>query len=253
MFKSSLVLLFRHPHGGLQSDLHHGGEGGLALCGIQLLPGNEAVGDGEDGKAPLAQLGGVHVKSRGLHLHCQHAHLRPFHSGAGGIIEGVGAEDVAHGHVHAVFPGHGHGGLQQGVVCDGGEGAGEAVLVGEVGVGACSLGGNDVPELQAGADGSGGADADDVVHAVLGEQLIGVDADGGHPHAGGHNGDGYILVGAGIAVDAPDVVDQPGVVQEGVGDELGPQGVAGHEDGLGEIAGVGGIVRSRHMVFPFLC
>ena len=42
-----------------------------------------------------------------------------------------------------------------------------------------------------------------------------------------HNGDGHILVGAGIAVNAPDVVDQPGAVQEGVGDELGPQGVAG--------------------------
>ena len=47
-------------------------------------------------------------------------------------------------------------------------------------------------------------------------------------------------------MDAPDVVDQLRAVQEGVGDKFGPQGIAGHEDGLGEIARLGGIVRSGH-------
>ena len=80
------------------------------------------------------------------------------------------------------------------------------------------------------------APAQDVLHAVLAVELVGVDAHGGHSHAGGHDGDGGVPVGAGVALDAPDVVDQLGIVQEGVGDEFCPQGIAGHEDCFGEIA-----------------
>ena len=116
------------------------------------------------------------------------------------------------------------------------EEAGQFVLVGEVGVGAGALGGHHVPELQILADGAGGADAQDVLHAVLAVELVGVDAYGGHSHTGGHDGDGGVPVGAGVALDAPDVVDQLGIVQEGVGDEFCPQGIAGHQDCFGEIA-----------------
>ena len=66
---------------------------------------------------------------------------------------------------------------------------------------------------------------------------MGVDADGGHSHAGGHHGDGHALIAPVVALDAPDVVHQHGVFQEGFGDELGAQGVAGHQNGFGKRAG----------------
>ena len=83
------------------------------------------------------------------------------------------------------------------------------------------------------------------------EELIRVDADGGHSHAGSHNGDGYVPVSPGVALDATDIVDQLRGSQEGFRDELRAEGVAGHEDSLREIAGFGGIVRRRHSVLPF--
>ena len=123
---------------------------------------------------------------------------------------------------------------------DGGEGAGQMELLGPVGVGAGPLGNHQVIEIDVVLKGSGGAHPDDVVHIVAGEQLVGVDADGGHAHAGGHDGDLHPLVGAGIALDAPDVVHQHRVLQEVLRNELRAQGVAGHKHGLAEVSGFGG-------------
>ena len=83
-------------------------------------------------------------------------------------------------------------------------------------------------------NGAGGADTDDVLHAEEVEQLVGVDADGGHAHAGGHDGDLDALIVAGVALNAADIVHKNGVFQEIFSDELGPQGVAGHQHGLAE-------------------
>ena len=69
-------------------------------------------------------------------------------------------------------------------------------------------------------NGTGGANPDDILHAVAGEQLVGVDADGGHAHAGGHDGDLHAFVGAGVALDAPDIVHQHGVFQKVLRNEL---------------------------------
>lgn len=66
---------------------------------------------------------------------------------------------------------------------------------------------------------------------------MGVDADGGHAHARGHHRDFDAFVGASVALDAPDVVHQPGIFEEVLGDELGAEGIAGHEDGFAEVAG----------------
>ncbi|CAN4018018.1 Ribosome-associated protein L7Ae-like, partial [Dysosmobacter welbionis] len=74
----------------------------------------------------------------------------------------------------------------------------------------------------------------DVVHIIEVEQLMGVNADGGHPHAGGHDGHRRALIGAGVALDAPDVVHQLRVLQKGLRDEFGPQRIAGHQNGLGK-------------------
>ena len=138
---------------------------------------------------------------------------------------------------------------QQGVVSDGSEGAGQVELLGPVGVGAGALTQDDVIQLDVLLDGTGGADTDDVLNAVAVEQLVGVDADGGHTHAGGHDGNLDALVGAGVTLNTTDVIHQDGVLQEVLSDELGAQGIAGHEDGLAEVAVLGIDVGSGDLEF----
>ena len=97
-----------------------------------------------------------------------------------------------------------------------------------------------------------GADADDVVHIVELEQLIGIDADGGHSHAAAHHADGVALIGARKAQHPTDPGHLPDIFQERVGNELGAQGIAGHQDGFCKIAFLGADVRGRHSAFSFL-
>ena len=105
-----------------------------------------------------------------------------------------------------------------------------------------------------GLDGAGRADAHDVLHPVGAEQLPGINADGGHAHAGGHDGDLDALIGAGVALDPPDVVYQHGVFQKMIGDILGTKGIAGHQDRLAEIGGHGLDMGCRvvHFRSPFI-
>ena len=110
------------------------------------------------------------------------------------------------------------------------------VLLGPVGIGAGSLGDDQVIQVDVLLDGPGGAHPDNVLHAVAIVKLVGINADGGHTHARGHDGDLHTLVGAGIALDAPDIVYKNGVFQEVFGNEPGPQRVAGHQYRLGDDA-----------------
>ena len=112
-----------------------------------------------------------------------------------------------------------------------------------VGVGVGAHAGHDVAQMQLVGHRPGGADADDVLHAVEVVQLVGIDADGRHAHARGHDADALALPGAGVAVYAAHVVDQLGVGEVGVGDEFGAQRVAGHQYGAGEVAGLAADVR----------
>ena len=128
-------------------------------------------------------------------------------------------------------------------------------LGGKVGIGAGALGDHQIIQVDMLLNGARGTDADDILHAVAVEQLVGVNADGGHTHAGGHDGDLDTLVGAGVALHAPDVVDEDGVFQEILGDEFAAQRVAGHQYGLAEITGLCGNVRGggcKHSSHPFV-
>ena len=82
------------------------------------------------------------------------------------------------------------------------------------------------------------------------EQLVGVDADAGDAHTGGHNGHRRSLVGAGVALDAPDVVHQLHVFQKALRDKVCPQGIAGHQHRFSKCAGRGFIVGSTHISPP---
>jgi len=144
---------------------------------------------------------------------------------------------------------------QQRKVRDGRECTAETVLRGVIRVGAGAHARDHIAERQLFLDRTRRADADDVIHIILREQLIGIDTDGRHAHAGGHDGDLDTLVGAGVALHAPDVVDEDGVFQEILGDEFAAQRVAGHQYGLAEITGLCGNMRGggwEHSNHPFV-
>ena len=149
---------------------------------------------------------------------------------------------------HAIGGRRGDGLTEQRVVRDGRERAVEAELVREVGVRARARTGDDVHEVQVVRERTGRADADDVVDIVEVVQLPAVDADRRDAHAGGHHGHGHALPRAGVALHAADVVDEHGIFQKGLGDELRAQRVTGHEHGLGDVSGFGCDMRrgNRH-------
>ena len=63
-----------------------------------------------------------------------------------------------------------------------------------------------------------------------------------------HHRQAPALVVAGVAEHVAYGVDLLGVLEPGLGDELGPQRVAGHEDGFGKVAGLGVEVGGGHVL-----
>ena len=134
-----------------------------------------------------------------------------------------------------MLPARFHRGGEQREVRNRGKGPGQAELVAVAGIGAGALTGNDIHQLQLVAQRAGGADADDVVHIIEVEKLPAVYADGRHTHAGGHNGDGDAFPGAGVALNAADIVHQNRVGEKILRNEFGTERIAGHEHGLCDI------------------
>ena len=212
------------------------------------------VGDRADAQRALFRIGRVGIQSRRLHLDGEHAHALPqiVRALALGGIEVVGRENVADLELGPVLLCRLDGLFHQLIVRDRGIGAGDAEGAGQDGVGAGALADDDVHDVQLVAQRTGGADTDDVVHIVEVEQLPAVDADRRDAHAGGHDRDRHALPGAGVALDTADVVDKLGVGEEGLGDKLRAQRIAGHQHGLGDLAGLGVDVRGgdRHVLLP---
>ena len=210
----------------------------------------DVVGDRADGQRALAAAGCVHVKRSGLHLDGHHAHLLPrevclkrLGHTAVVAVEPVGGEQIADLIARAHLLGDVHAGAEHPEIGDRREGTGQMVLARPAGVGAGALRDHDVPELKLICQCTGGADAHDVLYAVDREQLPRVNADGRHTHTGGHDGDAHAVIGAGVALNAPDVVDEHGIGQEIFRDEFRAQRITGHQDGLSEVAGPGADVR----------
>ena len=98
-----------------------------------------------------------------------------------------------------------------------------------------------------------GAHTDQRLDAVLGHQLLHINADGGDAHAGAHHGDGHAVIGAGKAQHAADVVELNRVLQKVFGNVFGAQGVAGQQNAGGDASGGGVDMRThRFSSFPFV-
>ena len=229
-----------HRRSHVQSDGHHIRKGILSGIGIQCLPAEDVIGDGADGQGPLARYSGVHVEARGLHLNAQDTHFVPALIEVGiGVIEYIGGQEIAYLVPYTQCLALADRGAEKVKIGYGGEAAVQVVLGGVVGIGAGAHADDDVAELNIVGQASCGADADDALHTEEIVQLVGINADGGHTHAAGHDRDGSALVGARVALNAADVVDQAGIGQKIFGDKLRPQGITGHEDGFGKVGGCG--------------
>ena len=145
----------------------------------------------------------------------------------------------------------GCGSLQQGKIPDGRIGAGEPVLACIAAVGACTLSQHNVPELHLGSDAAGGAYPDDFLYVVGVEQLIGVDADGGHAHAAALDGYGNALISARKAQHIPHPVVAHRMLQILFCDELRPQGISGHQHPGCDLSRICLIVGCRHVYSSF--
>ena len=189
---------------------------------------------------------GVQIQRGGFHLRRQHAQLLELGRAAGLVVEDIGGIQRADVRLDAHLARGGNSGVQQLKRAARRDVAVEP-LAPEIGIGVGAHAHHDVADFHIVADAAGGAHADDVLHAVEVVQLVGVDTDGRHAHAGGHHGDALALVIAGVALHAADVVDHHGVLEEGLGDELRAQRIAGHQHGTGEIALLGGDVGGRNI------
>lgn len=142
-------------------------------------------------------------------------------------IEGIGRIDIAHMVLGSVGLAGFNRLAEQLPAGNGGKGTGQMVLAGPIGIGAGPLPQHQIIQLDILLDGTGGADPDDVLHAVAIEQLMGVNTDGRHTHAGGHDGHPDALIGAGIALDAPNIVHQHRIFQKVFRNEFAAQGSPG--------------------------
>ena len=160
-----------------QRDAHHIGEGCLPLKGGGVLLGvQQAVADGADAQRLFAGAGGGAVEGGGFHLHAQHAHACPFRARLRIVVEDVAGENVAHVVAQALSLAQVGGTAHQLVGGDGGIGAGQAVLMGEVAVGAGALGYDEVAHAHTLGQRAARAHANDGLHVVevvdLGEHLF---------------------------------------------------------------------------------
>ena len=105
---------------------------------------------------------------------------------------------------------------------------------------------DDVADLDLRGEGAGGAHPNDPLHPELAEQLGGVDREGGLPHSRAHDAQWPAVHGPGEAQHPAHVSDQAGILHEELGNAPSPLGVAGHEDGWGEVSRLCGNMRGGH-------
>ena len=118
------------------------------------------------------------------------------------------------------------------------------------GVGAGAGGDHEVADREPLGERAAGADPDDRLHVVLGEELVDVDRHRRLAHPGALDRDRAALPGAGEAEHPADLGVAAGVVEEGLGDPPGAQRVAGQQDDRRDLARRGAEVGAHREPCP---
>ena len=208
------------------------------------------VGDPQGALPGICSIG---IETGSLHLDAQNTHLLPFvilfGSGVKSGIEIVGREDIANVDVDAEGFRGVLCGREQGKIGNGSE-AVDAEIFNIIGGGAGTLGENHIQKFQIVLQAACRTDTDNIIYIIFFVELPAVDADGRDAHAGGHDGDGDVLPGAGNAHDATDVVDQSAMFQKCFSNKLRTAGIAGHENGFRDAIDRCFIMGSGHKIIP---
>ena len=234
----------------LKTQLIH--EGGLTLLSICGFAGQHMIGDGADAQGPLPVTGGIHIKGGRLHFQSHNPHFLQVVNPGHRFryirivdIKDIGRIDISHVISCTVLSGSFHGSTQQFKGSNGGKGAGHVEIFCKIGIGTGSLSKYQIIKVHIFLNGSGRADPDNIFYIIEIIQLMGINAHGGHAHAGGHHGDSGSLVGAGVTLNTPDIIDKYGIFQIGFRNESGTEGVSGHQYGFGEVAGFCTVMRGH--------
>ena len=194
------------------------------------------VRNGANAQATLAVTSGIHIQGGGFHFQSHDAHLlQTVHAvQALGYVFVVTVEHIRRIHIaHMIGCAVGltslHRFAEQFPRSNGCKCTGHVELILPCRIGACALGDHDVIQVNMILDRAGRAHTDDVFHTEEIKQLMGIDADGRHTHAGSHNGHLNTLVIAGVAVDTTNVVHQHGIFQKVFSNKLRTQGITGHQ------------------------
>ena len=164
------------------------------------------VADGKKAQRLYAVSGGSEIEGCRFHFGGQYA--------VGGqlikvdlvVIEAILRQDIAHMKGYVQFAGGGYALFQKMEIRCGREiDAMTKGVMGHVGVRGAGLGKNQIAHGNLFLQCPAGADAEDPFDAVLGDQFVGVDGHGRHPHAGALDGNGNALIRTSVAQHVADV------------------------------------------------
>ncbi len=198
----------------------------------------QVVGNGQHGQRAAAVAGGEGVKLCRLHLDAEDAvALHLFVQVGAFVVEHVGRIDAArmgrNAHRLRRVPCR----AQQAEI----GGGGVVQFAEDAARGGGERGGrhrqHHVADLDPRLHSARRADADQRLRPVVADQFVHVDRERGHAHAGAVDRHRMALPCAGVAQHPAHLVHQPGIVEEGFGRPTRPVGVAGQQDGFGDLAG----------------
>ena len=107
-----------------------------------------------------------------------------------------------------------------------------------------------IAQMHVGMHAAAGADAEQLLAAVLVDELVDVDRDGRDAHASALHGDRDAFVRARVAEDIADMRVLLGAVEEVLSDVLGAQRVAWQQDAFGDLAFFSSDMRGAHEMTP---
>ena len=193
------------------------------------------VADREQSQGLSAVFGSQRVEAGRFHFDGHDAVLGQFIIVDFVIVEAVDRDDVADPRRDALFDRLFVGLAQEGEISQWRvvDGAAEDVAD-DRRVRRGSLGDDDVAEPDIFAHGPAGADADELLHAVIAHEFRRINGNGRDAHARALDGQADAFIGPRIAEDVADIRVADGIVQKSFSNVSGPQGIAGKQDAVGD-------------------